>query len=82
MKEGISTEEFKDILMKLNRSPHEMIRTQEAEYKNNYKGRNFTDDEWIKIMTQNPRLIKRPIVIKEYKAVWADPPDNMEGLFE
>jgi arsenate reductase (glutaredoxin) len=82
MKEGLSIDELKDILMKLNRSPHEMIRTREAEYKNNYKGRNFTDEEWIKIMTQNPKLIKRPIVIKEYKAVWADPPDNMEGLFE
>jgi arsenate reductase (glutaredoxin) len=82
MKEGLSIDELKDILMKLNCSPHEMIRTREAEYKNNYKGRNFTDEEWIKIMTQNPKLIKRPIVIKEYKAVWADPPDNMKGLFE
>ncbi len=69
IKEGITPEEFNDVLMKLNLKPQEMIRTQEADFKSKYKGKNFTDDEWIKIMAENPKLIKRPIVVKQYKAV-------------
>jgi arsenate reductase-like glutaredoxin family protein len=32
-------------------------------------------------MVENPKLIKRPIVVKNFKAVWADPPKNMDALF-
>jgi arsenate reductase (glutaredoxin) len=81
LKNPITEKELKDILMKLNKKPQDMIRTQEAEYKQNFKGKNFTDDEWIKIMIENPKLIKRPIVVKDNKAVWADPPENINELF-
>ncbi|MCD4729946.1 MAG: hypothetical protein K8R74_05065, partial [Bacteroidales bacterium] len=47
-----------------------------------FKGKNFTDEEWIKILLENPKLIKRPLVVKGYKAVWADPLENMEKLFK
>jgi arsenate reductase (glutaredoxin) len=80
IKDGIGEQELKTILMKLNKSPHEMIRTQEADYKLKFKGKNFTDDEWIKIMVENPKLIRRPIVIRNYKAVWGDPVGNIDVL--
>jgi arsenate reductase len=82
LKSPITEDEFKDILMKLNLKPQDMIRTQEDIYKKQFKGKNFTDDEWVKIMVENPKLIKRPIVVKDYKAVWADPPENMDELFK
>jgi len=81
LKDSLSEEELKDILVKMNSKPIDVIRTQEEIYRKQYKGKNFTDNEWVKIMIQNPKLIKRPIVIKEYKAVWADPPENMDVLF-
>jgi arsenate reductase (glutaredoxin) len=80
IKEGISAETLKDLLMKLNKQPVEMIRTQEADYKSKLKGKNFTGDEWIKIMADNPKLIKRPIVVRENKAVWGDPPEEIQAL--
>jgi len=80
IKDGIGEQELKKVLMKLNKSPHEMIRTQEADYKLKFKGKNFTDDEWIKIMVENPKLIRRPIVIRKYKAVWGDPVGNIDVL--
>ena len=82
LKNGISEEELKDVLIKMNVSPTEIIRTQEDVYKKQFKGKNFTDEEWIKILIENPKLIKRPLVVKGYKAVWADPPENMEKLFK
>ena len=82
LKNGISEEELKDVLIKMNVKPAEIIRTQEDIYKKQFKGKNFTDEEWIKILLENPKLIKRPLVVKGYKAVWADPPENMEKLFK
>lgn len=82
IKEGIEPDELKDVLVKMNTKPQDMIRTQESDYKSKFKGKNFTDPEWIRIMAENPKLIKRPIVVKKYKAVWADPPENMDVLFD
>ena len=81
LKNPISEELFKNLLMKLNLRPQDMVRTQEAIYKSDFKGKNFTDDEWVTIMIENPKLIKRPIVVRGNKAVWGDPADNLEVLF-
>lgn len=81
MKDNLDEKALKDILIRLNVNPIEMVRTQEDIYKKQLKGQEFNDDEWIKIMLENPKLIKRPIVVKEYKAAWADPPENMDKLF-
>ncbi len=81
LKNPLTEAELKDILMRLNKKPQEMIRTQEAVYKQNFKGKNFTDDEWVKIMIEYPKLIKRPIVVNGSKAVWGDPVEEIEALF-
>jgi len=80
IKNSISEEELKDVLIKLNMKPQEIIRTQEAVYKSDFKGKNFNDDEWVKILIEHPKLIQRPIVVKGYKAVIGDPSDNIETL--
>jgi len=81
LKNPLTAEELKKLLMQLNKRPQEMIRTQETVYKQNFKGKNFTDEEWIKIMIENPKLIKRPIVVKGNKAVWGDPAEEIDALF-
>jgi len=81
MKEDLLTEDkLKNLLMKLNRKPQDIIRTQEKVYKDNFKGKNFTEDEWVKILVENPRLIQRPIVESKYKAIIGDPPENIDAL--
>jgi arsenate reductase (glutaredoxin) len=69
-----------DILQKLSLNPQELIRTQETDYKQNYKGKDFTEKEWIKILVENPKLIKRPIVVKDDKAVVGDPAEQIDAL--
>lgn len=81
IKNPISFDVLQDLLIRLDSSPLSMVRSQEALYKSNFKGKNFTDDEWIKIMVENPKLIKRPIVVKGPKAVWGDPAENIAILF-
>jgi len=82
LKTPITEAVLKDLLMKLNKKPHDMIRTQEAVYKQQFKGKNFNDDEWVKIMVENPKLIKRPIVVSGNKAVWGDPPEEIDIFFK
>ena len=80
LKNPIGEEEVKDLLIRLHKKPIDIIRTQEAIYKSNFKGKNFNDDEWVKILVENPKLIQRPIVVKGPKAVIGDPADEIEIL--
>ena len=58
-----------------------MIRKGEKLFKDNFKGKEFTDDQWIGVMVNNPILIERPIVIKGDQAVIGRPPENIEALY-
>lgn len=78
LKDPLSEEEIRSLLKKLNMEPQEIVRTQEDQYKKELKGRNFTQDEWIRILLENPKLIKRPIVEGKYKAVIGDPVENIQ----
>jgi len=80
LKTPFTRAELKDVLMKMNIKPFDLVRTQEEVYKKQLRGNDFTEDEWVKIMVENPKLIKRPIIEKGYKAVWADPPEEMDDL--
>lgn len=71
--EKISREELTEILQKLNCKPIELVRTKETLWKEVYKDKDLSDDELITIMTENPVLIERPIIINGNKAVIGRP---------
>lgn len=78
--EGITESELKDIVAKTGKKPFDFVRTHEADYKANFKGKEFSDDEWIKVLVENPKLLHRPIIVNGNKAVLANPPENVEGI--
>jgi len=65
--------EIIDVLSKLNLSAFDLIRKDESVFKENFKGKNLLEKEWIEVLVQHPILIQRPIVIKGDKAVVARP---------
>ncbi len=73
LKTGLTKNILKEILLKSNLSPLDLIRTQEEIYKKELKGKNFTDEEWINIIIENPKLLQRPLVVGKHKAVLAQP---------
>ena len=76
-----STEEVASILQKLGLDPRDVIRKGEEEYKLlNLKDQSLTENELITFMSENPKLIERPIVIKGNKAVIGRPPDNVLSI--
>ena len=73
-------QELKSVIEMLAISPEQLLRKNEAVFKEKFKGKSFTDDEWIKIMVEYPKLIERPIVIEGDKAVLGRPPENVLNL--
>lgn len=78
LKNPLGEQELKKLLVKLNMKPEEIVRKQEDYYKKNLKGKQFNDHEWIRILIENPKLIMRPVIEREYKAVIGDPVENIE----
>ncbi|TYB73100.1 arsenate reductase (glutaredoxin) [Bizionia saleffrena] len=66
--------ELNAVIKLLNISPLELVRKNEAVWKDSYKDKTLTDSEIIAAMVAHPKLIERPIVINGKKAVIGRPP--------
>jgi arsenate reductase len=66
------------ILDMLGIEPRDLMRKKEQEYKdNNLNDPNLTRDQLIDAMLAHPKLIERPIVIKNGKAALGRPPEQV-----
>ncbi len=73
-------QEMTEIIGLLGIKPIELVRKNEAIWKENYKGKELSYDEIITAMIENPKLIERPIVIHKRKAVIGRPPENIKTI--
>ena len=81
LKTPLSESDIKQLLTLLAIKPIEMMRTKEAEFKEqNLK--TADDDTLIQAMVNTPKLIERPIVTSEDKAVIGRPPENVLSLWQ
>ncbi len=80
LKNGLPKDGLKEILLKTNLKPFDLLRKQEEIYKHELKGRTFTDEEWIEIICENPKLLQRPLVVARHKAILGDPPDRINEV--
>ena len=78
--EGLTESELNEIISFSGYKPFDLVRTQEKDYIENYKGKDITDKEWIEILVENPKLLQRPIVVNGDRAVLANPPENVEKI--
>jgi arsenate reductase len=82
LKDSPSIEELKDILIQLEMSPLELMRTKEVSYKELGLTKESSDQARLQAMHENPSLIERPIVIHNNKAKLGRPPENVLELFK
>ncbi|MGD8514415.1 MAG: arsenate reductase (glutaredoxin) [Granulosicoccaceae bacterium] len=76
-----SREELQAILGMLGLRPRDIMRTKEAEYRENHlDDPDLSDDELIDAMLRIPKLIERPIVINNGKAAIGRPPENVKAI--
>ena len=65
----LSEVEIKELLQKLDIKPLALVRQKETIWIESYKNKSLTDNEIIKVLSEHPILIERPIVIKNNKAI-------------
>ena len=80
--ENPTTQEISELLQKLGITPRELMRTKEDIYKElNLKEEN-DDKKLIEAMANNPKLIERPIVIKDNRATIGRPIENITEILK
>lgn len=66
---------------KLGMNPRELLRKNEAAYRELELGsREMSDDEIIRALAEHPELLQRPIVERGSRAVVARPVENVRAL--
>jgi arsenate reductase len=70
--------ELRSILNKLGKTPRELMRKGEAEYREQgLMDESLSDDDLIKAMVATPKLIERPIVLASGRAAIGRPPESV-----
>ena len=82
LKNNFTSEDIKELIKMLEISDvREMLRGKEKEYKElNIADVTKSQDEIINLVVANPKLVERPIVIKDGKAVIGRPIENVIEL--
>ncbi|HFD12536.1 MAG TPA: arsenate reductase (glutaredoxin) [Crenotrichaceae bacterium] len=74
-------ETLNSILTMLDLEPRQLMRRQEAEYKElGLNDDSLTRDQLIQAMTDYPRLIERPIVVTNGRAAIGRPPEQVAEI--
>ena len=76
----VSKNTLKNIIKKLDIKPIELIRKGESIWKERFKDQDMNEEEIINCMIEYPKLIERPIVIKNNEAIIGRPPENVLKL--
>ena len=79
IKNPLTKKELQNILKMLDMQPSELIRKNETIYK---ELKPQTESEILAAMVAHPKLIQRPIVVKNNTAVLGRPPENILTLFK
>ena len=82
LKDNLTKNQLQDLINKLGIEPINLVRKNEQIWKENFKNKEFTSDEIIQILSDNPKLIERPIVELNDKAIIGRPPENIINLLQ
>lgn len=81
LKDPPSAKELGEITKMLGVSPLDIVRKKESEFKELGLDKKVpADGKLLKLLSENPKLIERPIVVKGKKAVIGRPPENVNEL--
>ncbi len=80
IKNPISFDELTDILRKLDIPAIDLVRKNEAVWKEKFKNKELSEKEIIEAMVSYPKLIERPIVVHQDTAVIGRPPEKIKEL--
>jgi polyphosphate kinase len=78
--EGLTEKEVIELLEKTGKHPLELVRTQDKIFREKYKGKTLSPEQWAKALADHPAMMQRPLVVNGNQAVLAIPPENVESI--
>ncbi|MEM1123089.1 MAG: arsenate reductase (glutaredoxin) [Bacteroidota bacterium] len=81
LKNPVSKKELSDLVKKLDIQPSQLVRKNEAIYKEQFKGKDISETDWLDHLITYPKLMERPIVVQGNRAILGRPPENVLQLF-
>lgn len=80
LKTPLNPEEIKALLKKLGLQAEELVRKKEPLFLEKFASKKYTEAQWLKILSANPILIERPILVKGNKAIIGRPVERIAEL--
>jgi len=80
LKEGITKKDIKEILKKGNLNINQILRSGELDYKTHIRGLNLSDEEKINVLIKYPKILQRPIILSDKKAIIARDIQSLEKI--
>lgn len=81
LEDPLTPSQLQQLLQQLGLEPIRLIRKGEAIWKEQFKGKELSDQELIQAMIDHPKLMERPIVVHSGKAALGRPPEQVLGLY-
>ena len=78
IKTPLTEVQLTQLLAKLNLPAESIVRKKELVFKEQFSQKQYSEKEWIKILSENPNLMERPILEKRTKAIVGRPPEIVE----
>lgn len=75
-------EELLALLDKLGIPASELVRKGEEVFKNEFAGREMSEEAWLNAMLAHPQLMERPIIVAGGRAVIGRPLENVLALLQ
>lgn len=82
LKDVPSEAELKSILRILEIPALQLVRKNEPIWKKRYQGKSLSEADIISALVQNPKLLERPIVIRNNKGTIGRPPEKIKALIQ
>ncbi|MCB1908443.1 MAG: arsenate reductase (glutaredoxin) [Rhodocyclaceae bacterium] len=82
LRQPLQADALRRLLDLLGMPAADLVRRGETVFKERYRGREMSEDDWVAAMVADPILIERPIVVSGDRAVVARPPERVSELFD
>ena len=69
--------EIQTLLKMLGMKAEDIVRKRESLFKEKFADKKLTEEQWITVLSENPILIERPIIVKGNKAIIGRPPEKV-----
>lgn len=79
---ALTENQLTNLINKLGMTPAQIVRKNEALWKDQFKDKDLSSKAIIKAMVENPKLIERPIIVNAERAVIGRPAENILTLLK